>query len=144
MFPTELGHFAPEELREHERGHPHCDFCNICVYSGDDLFEHMRSLHFTCDVCQRSGSFVHFDNRDTLVAHLRRVWCFCCECGRFKWLVSFRNGECGRSTSLQHCTAAEPATTVGISGSPSGKSTPLIVQGTYTVWQLRRVFTSAG
>ena len=94
VFPTEMGHFARDKLAEHEREHPHCEFCNIRVYSGDDLFEHMRSLHFTCDVCQRNGSFVHFDNRDTLVAHLRQVRCFHC--------------DCGCSHSLQQCNAAEP------------------------------------
>ena len=73
MFPLELGHFMWDELQRHEQQHPLCEFCNIRVYSADDLFEHMRSLHFTCDVCQRNGSFVHFDNRDTLVAHLRQM-----------------------------------------------------------------------
>ncbi len=73
MFPLELGHFTRDELQSHEQQHPLCEFCNIRVYSADDLFEHMRSLHFTCDVCQRNGSFVHFENRDTLVAHLRQV-----------------------------------------------------------------------
>jgi len=71
VFPLELGNFTRDELKRHEQEHPLCEFCKIRVYSGDDLFEHMRSMHFTCDVCQRNGSFVHFDNADTLVAHLR-------------------------------------------------------------------------
>ena len=71
MFPLELGNFTRDELKRHEQEHPLCEFCKIRVYSGDDLFEHMRSMHFTCDVCQRNGSFVHFDNADTLVSHLR-------------------------------------------------------------------------
>ena len=72
VFPLELGHFTSTELQRHEQlQHPLCSFCNVRMYSGDDLFEHMRSTHFTCDVCQRGGAFVHFDNADTLVTHLR-------------------------------------------------------------------------
>ena len=51
--------------------HPRCDFCNLHMYSGDELFEHMREQHFTCDICQRAGSFLHFTSSDTLIGHLR-------------------------------------------------------------------------
>ena len=75
MFPLELSNYTREELETHEQQHPLCEFCNLRVHSGDDLFLHMRATHFTCDVCQRNGAFVHFDNADTLVSHLRYAEC---------------------------------------------------------------------
>ena len=71
MFSLELGAFTRNELAHHEASHPLCEFCALRMYSGDDLFDHMRAVHFTCDVCQGNGAFLHFDTADTLVAHLR-------------------------------------------------------------------------
>lgn len=51
--------------------HPRCDFCDVHMYSGDELYEHMREQHFTCDICQRRGSYVHFTSADALTGHLR-------------------------------------------------------------------------
>jgi hypothetical protein len=67
----DLSNYSREELERHEQQHPLCEFCALRVYSGDDLFQHMRATHFTCDVCQRNGAFVYFDNANTLVSHLR-------------------------------------------------------------------------
>ncbi|KAJ1920168.1 hypothetical protein H4219_001541 [Mycoemilia scoparia] len=78
-FPFEHRLFTKNKLRHHKRegdgigftGHPKCDFCHTCFYSGDELFTHCRERHEQCFICIRNGTGqqVYFKNYIKLMAH---------------------------------------------------------------------------
>ncbi|BDA43092.1 probable E3 ubiquitin-protein ligase ZNF598 at N-terminal half [Coccomyxa sp. Obi] len=92
-FPLELDTYSKEDLAVHMGEHPRCDFCEVHMYSGDELYEHMRQQHFTCDICQRRGAFMHFDSADALMRHLRSDHHLCEEGECAGCLIAFGSAE---------------------------------------------------
>ncbi|ORC90944.1 zinc finger, c2h2 type domain containing protein [Trypanosoma theileri] len=60
-------------------GHPSCRFCgNKRFYDEDDLLNHMRQDHFSCDVCNRTEfRFTYYQNRQKLLMHFEREHKLC-------------------------------------------------------------------
>ncbi|CAL8468912.1 g8453 [Coccomyxa elongata] len=92
-FPLELDTYSTDDLAVHMGEHPRCDFCKVHMYSGDELYEHMRQQHFTCDICQRCGAFMHFDSADALMLHLRSDHHLCEEGECEGCLIAFFSAE---------------------------------------------------
>lgn len=72
-FPLELQVYATQAARDAHVAESHsvCEFCNITFFSGEELWEHIHSRHFTCQLCLRQGHYSHFAGPQELTDHLR-------------------------------------------------------------------------
>jgi hypothetical protein len=63
------------------KGHPICTFCNQRFYGDDELYEHCRSKHERCQVCDRLrvGAPQYYMNFEALSAHYRKDHFLCME-----------------------------------------------------------------
>lgn len=99
--------FTIPELRRHEskgddrpgaidqsgfKGHPRCDFENERFFDDDALYQHCRSDHERCHICDRrhtGGAATYYQNYDTLEQHFRASHFLCpdTECLEKKFVV---------------------------------------------------------
>ncbi|KAK3400478.1 hypothetical protein B0T20DRAFT_146477 [Sordaria brevicollis] len=96
VFTHEHEMFSDKELREHMsrgddkpgavdqtgfKGHPLCGFCGERFYDNDKLYEHCRSKHERCFLCDRrdSRSPHYYRNYDALEEHFKQDHYICQE-----------------------------------------------------------------
>ncbi|CAH8602826.1 unnamed protein product [Heterobilharzia americana] len=87
LLPCEFVLMKPADLVKHrtwdktkKKGHPLCDFCEERFYEMEDLINHIRDLHFLCDLCMTTGKFVVFRKQDELLDHYGESHHLCTEC----------------------------------------------------------------
>lgn len=73
------------------KGHPMCSFCGLRFYGEDELYEHCRTKHERCQVCDRLhvGAPQYYQNFEALSAHYRKDHYPCLErdCQEAKHIV---------------------------------------------------------
>lgn len=57
--------------------HPKCCYCNELFFSNDELFEHMNTFHFCCQVCHQLHRKIFFSNIENLVKHHKSSHYYC-------------------------------------------------------------------
>ncbi|KAI1638491.1 hypothetical protein F4809DRAFT_600217 [Biscogniauxia mediterranea] len=106
VFTHEHDLFADKELEKHMRhgddrpgavdqtgfkGHPLCGFCGQRFYDGDKLYEHCRSKHERCFLCDREDTRQphYYRDYDALEEHFKKdhFLCFDRECLEKKFVV---------------------------------------------------------
>lgn len=60
-----------EALKRHLTEHSMCEYCKTYYYGVDELFDHLRTAHYWCSICQEQGSHVYFPTLEAYDAHLR-------------------------------------------------------------------------
>ena len=98
MWPAELPRFTPKELEKHKKegdpatgfeGHPMCKFCNTRFFSDSDLYKHLRTDHYVCDLCPPSSANQYYKDYAALEKHFKNRHFLCpeAECRQSRHVV---------------------------------------------------------
>jgi hypothetical protein len=62
--------------------HPSCPFCNTTFYSDENLFTHMNSFHFICQLCKDKKNIIFYPELQNLLDHYKdnHYCCYYDEC----------------------------------------------------------------
>ena len=65
-------------VRDIQRGHPLCEFCNKRFYGADQLYAHLNRDHEACPLCDRLGKrWQYFRDMNDLIRHYGRSHYLC-------------------------------------------------------------------
>lgn len=65
-------------VKDIQKGHPLCEFCDKRFYNVDQLYAHLNGDHFVCPLCERIGKrWQYFENMDELLRHYSRAHYLC-------------------------------------------------------------------
>ena len=70
-FPAEMHLFDLEEMEDHLKTHPRCQFCRVPFMDTSELSEHVRRDHHTCYICLEYGRAIVFGTSMDYWRHLK-------------------------------------------------------------------------
>lgn len=76
----EKGRNKLQHAKDDVRGHPCCEFCDLHVFDGNELYRHMNAAHFSCFVCEKLDPHNYnkfYKNYDALNKHFREAHFIC-------------------------------------------------------------------
>ncbi|XP_013782326.1 E3 ubiquitin-protein ligase ZNF598-like [Limulus polyphemus] len=103
IFSFERKCYTRRELGRHRRtgdtddtshrGHPLCEFCEERFLDSDELFRHLRRMHYFCHFCDADGLHQFYSDYEELRRHFRNEHYLCEEdsCRDEKFTSVFRN-----------------------------------------------------
>ncbi|XP_076366144.1 E3 ubiquitin-protein ligase ZNF598 isoform X2 [Tachypleus tridentatus] len=103
IFSFERKCYTRKELGRHRRtgdtddtshrGHPQCKFCDERFLDSDELFRHLRRIHYFCHFCDADGLHQFYSDYEELRRHFRDEHYLCEEdsCQEEKFTSVFRN-----------------------------------------------------
>lgn len=65
-------------VKDIQKGHPLCEFCDKRFYGADQLYAHLNGDHFVCPLCERIGKrWQYFRDMNDLLSHYKRAHFLC-------------------------------------------------------------------
>ena len=107
LFLSEMNIYNQSKLNDHIKygeydnnnlvspPHPSCPFDDLTFYNDGQLFTHMNSIHFICQLCKAKENIIFFSELKNLLAHYKSNH-FCCpyeECLSDIYIVFTKKSE---------------------------------------------------